>query len=841
MSDQKDKELLSSLHALREALSAHADQVLDASEYVSLSQSFDRLYLGYQSGAYTPEQTREGMSEIRARLSGDATSSRVLVPSMSTRRDAVLVRNYRDLATRLLDESRGSWDSRHVEIVQGAISHLAGTSEGASVARALQSRMSESVWLGGLELADSLSEIAQETSELQNSLWEALGERTSGERREMSAGETPRELAVSESMPSQAEVRRAVEQARLQAWRNESESLKSARRHVDALAMKVAQERLVAEQNAQKETERRAVQSLMDAAQRVVASEYRRLGDIYRQAVANAGPQASSQERQALFHGIEASMQGDTSRMSAEELRGYARHARESLSALADKSPAVKQAIRDIERLDARARVMAEMDRPAPSSSVPDQESEDSRDAMLQARLFFDQKRLQFERHASDMPETANLLKALDYEMPVSAEPAQKSGYGRTLEQIKRVRQIAQSAFSGDIGMYAPTAGAEYTRNVSSALHMADKAVPVPSAMPTLQSSLAQRSNRVLRDVKQLAFLPSVRSDMGFTTPKTQIEPSAKPLFKRVRFSQDNPEVNEMLPSLYRIAGLKMAEQKGASPLRKSHFDLDLRGANLEIVKIIENQFDSGVRGRQTEQVSGASFDASQRQPDSSDPHNRALGIISDWIDSHHDSRRMAADTKSLIQTGRMKGGHIETALKGEAMTLPASVQEKLSPFLNFDLSKIKVYSGPVAAMASEAMGAHAFTLGQSIFLGKNKLDFSTPEGLGLLAHELLHTSHFSSGSSVESKEQEAEAMEARVKSAFGNGSPTLALEKTTDKKSNDQVDTRNSKTGMLKPNSVGAVYRHDPDYVFDFVCDIVFDRLIEEVRLERERNGEDR
>ena len=83
--------------------------------------------------------------------------------------------------------------------------------------------------------------------------------------------------------------------------------------------------------------------------------------------------------------------------------------------------------------------------------------------------------------------------------------------------------------------------------------------------------------------------------------------------------------------------------------------------------------------------------------------------------------------------------------------------------------------------------------------------------------------------------------MEARVKSAFGNGSPTLALEKTTDKKSNDQVDTRNSKTGMLKPNSVGAVYRHDPDYVFDFVCDIVFDRLIEEVRLERERNGEDR
>ena len=66
MSDQKDKELLSSLHALREALSAHADQVLDASEYVSLSQSFDRLYLGYQSGAYTPEQTRGDVRDTGA-------------------------------------------------------------------------------------------------------------------------------------------------------------------------------------------------------------------------------------------------------------------------------------------------------------------------------------------------------------------------------------------------------------------------------------------------------------------------------------------------------------------------------------------------------------------------------------------------------------------------------------------------------------------------------------------------------------------------------------------------------------------------------------------------------
>ena len=131
-----------------------------------------------------------------------------------------------------------------------------------------------------------------------------------------------------------------------------------------------------------------------------------------------------------------------------------------------------------------------------------------------------------------------------------------------------------------------------------------------------------------------------------------------------------------------------------------------------------------------------------------------------------------------MVQTGRMDQNSISASLKSEGNQLPKSVQDKLSPFLGFDLSTIKVFSGPIAAMASEAMGAHAFTLGKSIFLGERKLDFSSPEGLGLLAHELLHTSHFNSGNSVESKEQAAEAMEARVKAAFGSGSNmSLALE----------------------------------------------------------------
>ena len=34
--------------------------------------------------------------------------------------------------------------------------------------------------------------------------------------------------------------------------------------------------------------------------------------------------------------------------------------------------------------------------------------------------------------------------------------------------------------------------------------------------------------------------------------------------------------------------------------------------------------------------------------------------------------------------------------------------------------------------------------------------------------------------------------------------------------------------------------YALDPEYIFDYVCDYVFDQIIEEMRMERERNGDD-
>ena len=512
---------------------------------------------------------------------------------------------------------------------------------------------------------------------------------------------------------------------------------------------------------------------------------------------------------------------------------------RRALGAVESSNPRVKEIVHELDRMQWRADVLKEISENKPA--VESSESKAQEAQLLDARMMFEQKRMQFEQNPNYSASSADLLKALDFEVPTPTfQPS--ASYRNIQNDIQRVHQIAQSAAAGDVGLYAPSAGSEHARNAQKALAIADNAAPNVTAIPTLQNETAKRSNRLLRDVKQLASMPSVRADMGFMAPRTQMDSaSQQPLFKRARFNKDNKQVNELLPALYHISGLKL-KADNHSPLRKSYKDLNLQAANLELVKIIENQFDPSVRGRNADKTSGYAYDPGQRVQAADNPHARVAGIISDWVDSRKDLRRLNADTTSLIQTGRMDSKSIESSLKSEAMHLPAYVQSKLSPFLGFDLSNVKIYTGPIAAMASEAMGAHAFTLGKNVFLGENKLNFNTPEGLGLLAHEILHTSHFGSGDSVESKEQAAEAMEARVKQAFGSGGTmSLALEKDSDKKTTGKIDQHSSAINAVKPNSVGSRPTYDAEYIFDTVCDKVTQLLFESFQREKERGGTER
>ncbi|HSK23215.1 MAG TPA: DUF4157 domain-containing protein [Egicoccus sp.] len=59
---------------------------------------------------------------------------------------------------------------------------------------------------------------------------------------------------------------------------------------------------------------------------------------------------------------------------------------------------------------------------------------------------------------------------------------------------------------------------------------------------------------------------------------------------------------------------------------------------------------------------------------------------------------------------------------------------------LGADLSEVRLHAGPRAADLNAQMHAKAFTVGHDVFFRDGLPDASTPDGLELLAHELVHT-----------------------------------------------------------------------------------------------------
>lgn len=833
---QHNEAALNALENLRSNLN-HAD--VNHPDIISLKQAFDRLCLDCRAAKLSDAELFAAINQIQSQLDHAGATS-PLIPHNTSQRTQVLSRNYRDLAAKLLDQPNGSWDARHVEIVHGAIAHLAANHDpdARQLAQDFQNRMSNNVWLGNVELHETIAQLQSEADELQNSIALAIADRFHSEQNS-NVDSSDRALATI-SDDQQNEIRNMVRNSQINALRDQlntdANALKNAKAYVEQLAKSAEQQNQNKNNALQAEIQNQAAESLKHASKKLVQTQYDKLIQICRQSLLTAKNYISDSNVDALNKTLSAlEISGNA---TPAQLSDAIQLALNALKPLANNAPALKQALSQIHAIDRNVKILADISEQK-TVQTPAHTDTSAAAQYLDARMLFEQKKFQFEQKQTYAQTQDNLVKALDFNIQapefdrVSAHPNTQN----MLNNIQRVRQIAQSDAAGDIGLYAPHAGAEQNLNAKRALNLADHTTPNHHRIPTLQSARAQRSNKLLNDIKQFAFMPSVRADMGFTTAHWKIaQDAAQPLFKRVRFSQNNQNVNEMLPALYNISGVKMKKSPDA-PLRKSFADLDLRGANLELVKIIENQFDNTTQGRMTDKVSGAAFDTTQQRKSHNDSHGQALGVISDWIQAGHSEYKDRADTTSLVKSGHLNGKQLESSLKSEGMTLPKSVQDKLSPFLGFDISNIKVYSGPIAAMASQAMGAHAFTLGHSVFLGENKLNFSSPEGLGLLAHELLHTSHFDSSMSVDSKEQQAEDIEARVKNAFGSSAPALALEK---KKSNPETDKRSTLDNKPIANTVGAHYDYDEDYIFDYVCDYVFERMIDEIRNDRERSGDD-
>ena len=92
------------------------------------------------------------------------------------------------------------------------------------------------------------------------------------------------------------------------------------------------------------------------------------------------------------------------------------------------------------------------------------------------------------------------------------------------------------------------------------------------------------------------------------------------------------------------------------------------------------------------------------------------------------------------------EGGRISPAVgraiqrvRGRGAQLDAGLQEQMAKVLGYDLSGVRIHTGPEADDLSRQFMATAFTVGADIFFSQGSYDPGSRRGRTLIAHELIH------------------------------------------------------------------------------------------------------
>jgi outer membrane protein OmpA-like peptidoglycan-associated protein len=126
--------------------------------------------------------------------------------------------------------------------------------------------------------------------------------------------------------------------------------------------------------------------------------------------------------------------------------------------------------------------------------------------------------------------------------------------------------------------------------------------------------------------------------------------------------------------------------------------------------------------------------DAAEREAD------EAARNVTDGVP--HVQRKSQAGTSQAGTSARAASSDVARAVMtrvGEGAELPRSVRSSMEGYFGEDLGGVRVHTGDVAARATKALGAEAFTVGSSIVFGQGRFDPESSLGRGLLAHELTH------------------------------------------------------------------------------------------------------
>jgi hypothetical protein len=141
--------------------------------------------------------------------------------------------------------------------------------------------------------------------------------------------------------------------------------------------------------------------------------------------------------------------------------------------------------------------------------------------------------------------------------------------------------------------------------------------------------------------------------------------------------------------------------------------------------------------------------------------------------------------SKSLAPDSAAMTHVLALARSDHAMPLDRAVRQPLEEQFGRDLSGVRVFEGYASTRAAETLGARAYTLGNSIHLGREASSLNPGERARLLTHEAVHTIQqggrpvsADSGLRVSFPHDPAEAQAEEIArfAATAHGSPSLAL-----------------------------------------------------------------
>jgi hypothetical protein len=82
----------------------------------------------------------------------------------------------------------------------------------------------------------------------------------------------------------------------------------------------------------------------------------------------------------------------------------------------------------------------------------------------------------------------------------------------------------------------------------------------------------------------------------------------------------------------------------------------------------------------------------------------------------------------------------LDRAAARAGQPLTPTIRARLERALGVELGAVRVHTDEAAAAAAEAVGAHAYTVGQDIFFADGAFQPDTQRGFRLIAHEVVHT-----------------------------------------------------------------------------------------------------